>query len=147
MYEEYYNLNSDPFALSPSGKASYEHSSYKKARSYLEYALYRGEGIVLVTGQPGTGKTTLIKELLQTLHGSDTVVLAFTCQTFSAKELVSQFARTLRPGRNRRRAVGRTFCNTGSIKSTSKRWTSCGIGTGRGAKSDRRGIRASAAAI
>ncbi|MDB3935112.1 AAA family ATPase [Granulosicoccus sp.] len=95
MYEAYYQLNSDPFTLSPSGKDAYEHGSYKKTKAHLEYALYRGEGVVLITGQPGTGKTTLIKEVIRSLHGSKTVVLAFTCQMFTAKELVGQFAHAL----------------------------------------------------
>lgn len=64
MYEQFYHLSEDPFRLTPDPRYAYAHSSYAKARAYLEYGVQRGEGFVAVTGPPGSGKTTLIEELL-----------------------------------------------------------------------------------
>ena len=68
MYEQFYHLRADPFALSPNPGFCYPHASYKKARNYLRFGLQRGEGFLVVTGKPGTGKTTLVKELLLELE-------------------------------------------------------------------------------
>ncbi len=65
VYKSCYNLNEQPFRLSPDSRFSFGHPSYDNARSYLKYAISEGEGIVVVTGAPGTGKTTLIGALLQ----------------------------------------------------------------------------------
>jgi type II secretory pathway predicted ATPase ExeA len=63
-YDTYYKLTADPFRLSPDHRFVFGHASYAEARAYLEYALYRGEGFIIITGGPGTGKTTLINEIL-----------------------------------------------------------------------------------
>lgn len=68
MYERFYHLRADPFALSPNPGFCYPHASYKKARNYLRFGLSRGEGFLLITGKPGTGKTTLVKDLLMDLE-------------------------------------------------------------------------------
>ncbi|MCZ6829567.1 MAG: AAA family ATPase [Gammaproteobacteria bacterium] len=70
MYEEFYNLNEEPFRLSPDSRHCFRHPSYKKAKAYMQYALHRGEGFVMVTGQPGTGKSTLIGDLTSDLPDS-----------------------------------------------------------------------------
>ena len=62
MYETHYKLKSDPFRLRPRAERCFQHASYAKALSYLLYALQRGEGLLLVTGMPGTGKTTLVRD-------------------------------------------------------------------------------------
>lgn len=67
MYESYYKLTEEPFRLSPNSRFRYKHSTYKKAYAYMEYALHRSEGFVMITGQPGTGKTTLINDLTSNL--------------------------------------------------------------------------------
>lgn len=64
MYEQFYQLSEDPFRLTPDPRYAFAHPSYAKARAYLEYGVQRGEGFVAVTGPPGSGKTTLIEELL-----------------------------------------------------------------------------------
>lgn len=68
MYEAYFHLSVDPFGLNPDPYFCYEHPSYRKAKNYMSYALQRGEGFLLVTGKPGTGKTTLIKDLVNDLN-------------------------------------------------------------------------------
>ncbi len=64
MYEKFYGLSRDPFRLNPDARFSFHHKSYLKSKSYLGYALHKREGIVLITGQPGCGKTSLIIELI-----------------------------------------------------------------------------------
>ncbi len=67
VYKSCYKLQQQPFRLSPDSRFSFGHRSYDNARSYLKYAISEGEGIVVVTGAPGTGKTTLIGALLAEL--------------------------------------------------------------------------------
>jgi hypothetical protein len=64
MLAECYGLTQDPFRLSPDPKFCYRHANFAKAKAYMEYVLHQGEGFVMVTGQPGTGKTLLIADLL-----------------------------------------------------------------------------------
>ena len=54
MYHKFYNLTTEPFRLSPDHRFCYSHPSYQRAKKYMEYALNRGEGFVVVTGEPGT---------------------------------------------------------------------------------------------
>jgi putative secretion ATPase (PEP-CTERM system associated) len=65
MYASFYQLKDEPFRLSPDPYYCYRHRSYAKAEGYLRYGVERAEGIILVTGVPGTGKSTLISDLLK----------------------------------------------------------------------------------
>jgi len=67
MYEAFYHLNTNPFRITPDPKFCFRHSGYKSAREYLDYALRLGEGFIMVTGRPGTGKTTLAETFLKDL--------------------------------------------------------------------------------
>ena len=67
VYKSVFNLKGQPFRLSPDHRFSFHHRSYDDAMSYLKYAISQGEGIVAVTGAPGTGKTTLISTLISGL--------------------------------------------------------------------------------
>ncbi len=64
MYKEFYCLNESPFRLSPDARFCFTHPSFARAQTCVERALRNGERLVLVTGQPGTGKTTFIDYLL-----------------------------------------------------------------------------------
>lgn len=64
MYESYYGLRCDPFRMRPNQQFALRHEMYGRARGSLEYGLLRGEGIVLVTGATGTGKSILVEDLL-----------------------------------------------------------------------------------
>jgi len=68
VYRSFYHFCEQPFRLSPDSRFSFGHRSYENAFSYLKYAISEGEGIVTVTGAPGTGKTTLIGTLLEDLN-------------------------------------------------------------------------------
>src|SRR5919204_5821902 len=65
MYEQYYGLSEKPFSLTPDPKYLYRSESHANAFDLLQYAIRRREGFVVVTGDIGTGKTTLCRALLE----------------------------------------------------------------------------------
>src|SRR5688500_410941 len=65
MYEQYYGLDEKPFNLTPDAKYLYRSQSHAGAFELLQYAIQRREGFVVVTGDIGTGKTTLCRALLE----------------------------------------------------------------------------------
>jgi type II secretory pathway predicted ATPase ExeA len=67
MYHQFYGLRHDPFRLTPDGRDVYSHPSFDRARAYLEYGLLQAEGFVVVSGPPGSGKTTLSRALIAQL--------------------------------------------------------------------------------
>jgi general secretion pathway protein A len=64
MYEQYFGFAEKPFSLTPDPKFLYRSESHANALELLQYALDRREGFVVVTGDIGTGKTTLCRTLL-----------------------------------------------------------------------------------
>jgi general secretion pathway protein A len=64
MYEEYYGFTEKPFSLTPDPKYLFKSESHANAFELLQYAVRRREGFVVVTGDIGTGKTTLCRALL-----------------------------------------------------------------------------------
>lgn len=65
MYEDFYGLKERPFSLVPDPDYLFLGSQHKLARAYLEYGIKERMGFVVLTGEVGTGKTTLIKSLLR----------------------------------------------------------------------------------
>ncbi len=76
MYESFYKLSAKPFALTPDPRFFFESSGHKRVLSYLRYGIYQGEGFIVVTGEVGTGKTTLIQTLLGQLSNHKDFVIA-----------------------------------------------------------------------
>jgi general secretion pathway protein A len=64
MYEPYYGFAEKPFSLTPDPKYLYRSESHANAFELLQYAIDRREGFVVITGDIGTGKTTLCRALL-----------------------------------------------------------------------------------
>jgi len=67
MHEEYYGFTEKPFSLTPDPKYLYKSESHANAFDLLQYAIRRREGFVVVTGDIGTGKTTLCRAILEQL--------------------------------------------------------------------------------
>jgi general secretion pathway protein A len=65
MYEEYYGFTEKPFSLTPDPKYLFKSASHANAFELLQYAVRRREGFVVITGDIGTGKTTLCRALLE----------------------------------------------------------------------------------
>ena len=70
MYTSFYNLKERPFSLSTSPGFLYLGKAHKEALSLLTYGIIEKKGFVLLTGQAGTGKTTIIRALLKKLDPS-----------------------------------------------------------------------------
>ncbi|GFE60813.1 XrtA/PEP-CTERM system-associated ATPase [Geobacter sp. AOG2] len=64
MYETFYNLRVKPFELVPDPKFIYLSKSHKKALTFLDYGIRERAGFILLTGEVGSGKTTIIRDLL-----------------------------------------------------------------------------------
>ncbi len=79
MYKEYYKLDKNPFQMTPDPAMFFASKGHKRALSYLQYGLSQGEGFIVVTGDIGTGKTTIVKSLM---NGLDP-------QTYIIKQLVT----------------------------------------------------------
>jgi type II secretory pathway predicted ATPase ExeA len=65
MYESYYGFAEKPFSLTPDPRFLYRSPSHSGAFELLQYAIRRREGFVVITGDIGTGKTTLCRALLE----------------------------------------------------------------------------------
>src|SRR4051812_20643937 len=70
MYESFYGLNDKPFSLTPNPRYVFYSQQYREAEGQLLYGINNREGFMLVTGQPGTGKTTLCRDLIEKLDHS-----------------------------------------------------------------------------
>ena len=67
MYDQFYGLQGRPFQLTPDPTYYFESATHRKALSYLGYGLAQGEGFIVITGDIGAGKTTLVGHLMQTI--------------------------------------------------------------------------------
>jgi putative secretion ATPase (PEP-CTERM system associated) len=65
MYTDHYGLSARPFQLTPDPHFYFESATHKKAMAYLGYGLQQGEGFIVVTGEIGAGKTTLVGHLME----------------------------------------------------------------------------------
>lgn len=75
MYETFYKLEAKPFQLNPDPRFFFGSSGHKRVLAYLRYGIAQGEGFVVVTGEVGAGKTTLIRTLLQELSQDRKLVI------------------------------------------------------------------------
>ena len=67
MYEDFYGFTEKPFSLTPDPKYLYKSETHANAFDLLQYAIRRREGFVVVTGDIGTGKTTVCRAILEQL--------------------------------------------------------------------------------
>ena len=67
MYTDHYGLAERPFQLTPDARYWFESRTHKKAMAYLGYGLAQGEGFIVITGEIGAGKSTLVAHLMATI--------------------------------------------------------------------------------
>src|SRR5262245_45014423 len=67
MYKEFYGFTTYPFSISPDPQFFYSSKKHEACLHYLLYSLERGHGLIVLTGETGTGKTLLLKALEKSL--------------------------------------------------------------------------------
>ena len=67
MYTEHFGFTDRPFQLTPDARFYFDSRTHKKAMAYLGYGLAQGEGFIVITGDVGAGKSTLVAHLMATI--------------------------------------------------------------------------------
>ena len=80
MYEAFYGLTNKPFQLNPDPSFYFGSKQHKRAAAYLEYGMHQNEGFIVITGEVGAGKTTIVRGMLDGLD-QDKVVAAHLVST------------------------------------------------------------------
>src|SRR5437764_14058940 len=94
MYREFYNLKELPFALTPDPRFIYFTPSHTEAMANLHYGIESGKGLIVVTGEVGTGKTTILRWMMQRLER--TVLVGYVINPrLSVPEFYQHIARLL----------------------------------------------------
>ena len=73
MYESHFGLSGPPFQLNPDPAFYFDSRGHSNALAYLTFGVYQGEGFIVVTGEIGAGKTTLVRTLLEGLNPEQVV--------------------------------------------------------------------------
>ncbi|MBN9430273.1 MAG: AAA family ATPase [Burkholderiales bacterium] len=87
-YESYYGLSAKPFQLTPDPEFFFGSRGHRRAMAYLEYGLHQAEGFIVITGEVGAGKTTLVQQLLRRLPVNNVVPVQIVTTQLEAEDLV-----------------------------------------------------------
>lgn len=111
MYEQFYGLTDKPFSLTPNPRFVYYSKQYREAEGQLLYGISNREGFMLLTGQPGTGKTTLCRDLIEKLDREKTQSALLFNPFLSGVEmlaaLLTEFGMIVPPNANRKELLDR----------------------------------------
>ena len=77
MYTSYFGFRESPFSVTPDPRFFYINSLYKEALAILHYGIEAKKGFIVITGEVGTGKTTLLRKLMRNLEGTIHSVFIF----------------------------------------------------------------------
>jgi len=94
MYEQHFGFSARPFQLTPDPQFYFESASHKKALSYLGYGLNQGEGFIVITGEVGAGKSTLVAHLMERIDPEALTVAQVVTTALDGEELVHVVAQS-----------------------------------------------------
>lgn len=92
MYDAFYGLTARPFQLTPDPSYYFESATHRKALSYLGYGLAQAEGFIVVTGDIGAGKSTLVGYLMQSIDRARMTAATIVTTQLDAYDLVQMAA-------------------------------------------------------
>jgi general secretion pathway protein A len=95
MYEDFYRLSGKPFQLTPDPRFYFDTRTHKKAMAYLTYGLSQGEGFIIITGDVGAGKTTLVGHLFDALDKTRYVLAKVVTTQLDADSMLKMVAGAL----------------------------------------------------
>jgi putative secretion ATPase (PEP-CTERM system associated) len=106
MYESYFGFTAKPFQLTPATEFFFTSKSHKRALSYLHYGLSQGEGFIVITGEVGTGKTTLMRNLRTTTDHDNLIAAQLVTTRLEADDLLRMICSAFGlPAENKPKAV------------------------------------------
>ena len=88
MYESFYGLTGKPFSLSPDPRFFYASKGHRRAMAYLEYGIHQEEGFIVITGEVGAGKTTMVRNLFESLSGKPLLAAQLVSTQLDAENLL-----------------------------------------------------------
>lgn len=92
MYESFYGLTCKPFQLNPDPSFYFASKQHRRAMAYLEYGLNQNEGFIVVTGEVGAGKTTIVRGLLNDLDSEKVVAAQLVSTQLDAEDTLRMIA-------------------------------------------------------
>lgn len=92
MYEQFYGLTDKPFQLNPDPSFYFGSRQHRRAMAYLEYGLHQNEGFIVITGEVGAGKTTIVRSLLAKLDPKKVVAAHLVSTQLDAEDTLRMVA-------------------------------------------------------
>ena len=92
MFEDHFGLTGRPFQLTPDPAFWFETATHRKAMAYLGFGLQQGEGFVVITGEIGAGKTTLMGHLLASIDPTSLNAIQMVSTALEADDLLRTVA-------------------------------------------------------
>ncbi|EIZ80384.1 ATPase [Novosphingobium sp. Rr 2-17] len=94
MFDDFYGLGGKPFQLTPDPAFYFESATHRKALSYLGYGLAQSEGFVVITGEVGAGKSTLVAYLMATIDPARMTAANVVTSALDGEEIVHVVAQS-----------------------------------------------------
>ncbi len=94
MFDDFYGLTGRPFQLTPDPSFYFESATHRKALSYLGYGMAQGEGFIVITGEVGAGKSTLVAHLMQKIDKDRLSVGQVVTSNLDGEELIHVVAQS-----------------------------------------------------
>jgi general secretion pathway protein A len=88
MYESFYGLSGKPFQLNPDPAFYFGSRGHKRAFAYLQYGLYQSEGFIVITGEIGAGKTTIVRSLFEQIDRDKLVAAQLVSTQLDADDML-----------------------------------------------------------
>ena len=88
MFDTFFGLTGRPFQLTPDPGFYFESLTHRKALSYLGYGLSQGEGFIVITGEVGAGKSTLVAHLMATVDPGRLTAAQIVTSKLGGEEVV-----------------------------------------------------------
>lgn len=88
MYEKFYGFTARPFQLTPDPDFWFDSVTHRKAMSYLGYGMNQGEGFIVITGEVGAGKSTLVAHLMERIDPEAMTVAQVVTSSLDGEEIV-----------------------------------------------------------
>lgn len=94
MFDQYYGFSGRPFQLTPDPTFYFESITHRKALSYLGYGMAQGEGFIVITGEIGSGKSTMVAHLMKKVDRDQMTVGQVVTSNLDGSELVHLVAQS-----------------------------------------------------